>query len=52
VSVVQEAYVAGVSTRKVDQIVESLALRISRSVVRKALVLAYGVHSARPSSVA
>jgi hypothetical protein len=31
VSVVQEAYVAGVSTRKVDQVVESLGLRISRS---------------------
>src|SRR6266545_3100182 len=86
VSVVQEAYVAGVSTRKVDQVVESLGLRISRSevsrvcagldeqvdafrnrplegrypylwldakvekvrdsgrVLRKALVLAYGVH--------
>ncbi len=82
----QEAYVAGVSTRKVDQVVESLGLRISKSevsricsgldeqveafrnrplegrypylwldakvekvrdggrVVRKALVLAYGVH--------
>jgi transposase-like protein len=86
VSVVQEAYVAGVSTRKVDQVVESLGLRISKSevsricqgldeqvdafrnrplegsypylwldakvekvrdggrVVRKTLVLAYGVH--------
>src|SRR5437867_2784828 len=86
VSVVQEAYVAGVSTRKVGQVVESLGLRISKSegsricagldeqvdafrnrplegrypylwldakvekvrdggrVVRKALVLAYGVH--------
>jgi transposase-like protein len=86
VSVVQEAYVAGVSTRKVDQLVESLGLRVSKSevsricagldeqvdafrnrplegrypylwldakvekvrdggrVVRKALVLAYGVH--------
>jgi transposase-like protein len=86
VSVVQEAYVAGVSTHKVDQVVESLGLRISKSevsricqgldeqveafrnrplegrypylwldakvervrdsgrVVRKALVLAYGVH--------
>jgi putative transposase len=86
VSVVQEAYVAGVSTRKVDQVVESLGLRISKSevsricagldeqvdafrnrplegrypylwldakiekvrdggrVLRKALVLAYGVH--------
>jgi putative transposase len=86
VSVVQEAYVAGVSTRKADQVVESLGLRISKSevsricqgldeqvdafrnrplegrypylwldakvekvrdggrVVRKCLVLAYGVH--------
>ena len=86
VSVVQEAYVAGVSTRKLDQVVESLGLRISKSevsricagldeqvdafrnrplegrypylwldakvervrdggrVVRKCLVLAYGVH--------
>jgi putative transposase len=86
VSVVQEAYVTGVSTRKVDQLVESLGLRISKSevsricagldeqvdafrnrplegrypylwldakvekvrdggrVVRKCLVLAYGVH--------
>src|SRR5215470_19431110 len=86
VAVVQEAYVAGVSTRKVDQVVESLGIRISKSevsricagldeqvdafrdrplegrypyrwldakvekvrdggrVVRKALVLAYGVH--------
>src|SRR5207237_1139292 len=86
VAVVQEAYVAGVSTRKVDQLVESLGLRISKSevsricqgldeqveafrqrplegcypylwldakvekvrdggrVVRKCLVLAYGVH--------
>jgi putative transposase len=86
VSVVQEAYVAGVSTRKVDQVVESLGLRITKSevsricagldeqveafrnrplegrypylwldakvekvrdsgrVVRKCLVLAYGVH--------
>src|SRR5438046_8814840 len=87
VSVVQEAYVAGFSTRKVDQVVESLGLRISKSevsricagldeqvdafrnrplggrypylwleaevekvrdggrVVRKALVLVYGVHA-------
>jgi putative transposase len=30
VSVVQEAYVAGVSTGKVDQVVESLGLRISK----------------------
>jgi transposase-like protein len=35
VSVVQEAYVAGVSTRKVDQVVESLGLRISRSEVSR-----------------
>jgi len=33
VSVVQQAYVCGVSTRKVDQLVESLGLRISRSGV-------------------
>jgi transposase-like protein len=87
VAVIQEAYVAGVSTRKMDQVVESLGLRISKSevsricqgldeqveafrqrplegaypylwldakvekvrdggrVVRKALVLAYGVHA-------
>jgi putative transposase len=35
VAVVQEAYVAGVSTRKVDQLVESLGLRISRSEVSR-----------------
>lgn len=87
VAVIQEAYVAGVSTRKMDQVVESLGLRISKSevsricsgldeqvdafrnrplegsypylwldakvekvrdggrVVRKCLVLAYGVHA-------
>src|SRR5918995_1279890 len=33
--VVQEAYVAGVSTRKVDQVVESLGLRVSRSEVSR-----------------
>jgi len=33
VSVVQEAYVAGVSTRRVDQVVESLGLRVSKSEV-------------------
>src|SRR5947199_8672127 len=33
VAVVQEAYVAGVSTRKVDQVVESLGLRVSKSEV-------------------
>ena len=31
----QEAYVAGVSTRKVDQLVESLGLRISKSEVSR-----------------
>src|SRR6266480_4488438 len=35
VSVVQEAYVAGVSTRKIDQVVESLGLRISKSEVSR-----------------
>jgi len=35
VSVVQQAYVCGVSTRKVDQLVESLGLRISRSEVSR-----------------
>ncbi|MDP8943246.1 MAG: transposase [Actinomycetota bacterium] len=35
VAVVQEAYVAGVSTRKVDQVVESLGLRVSRSEVSR-----------------
>jgi transposase-like protein len=35
VSVVQEAYVAGVSTRKVDQVVESLGLRITKSEVSR-----------------
>jgi transposase-like protein len=31
----EEAYVAGVSTRKVDQVVESLGLRISKSEVSR-----------------
>ena len=35
VSVVGEAYVAGVSTRRVDQVVESLGLRISKSEVSR-----------------
>jgi transposase-like protein len=35
VAVVQKAYVAGVSTRKVDQLVESLGLRISKSEVSR-----------------
>jgi putative transposase len=34
-SVIQQAYVAGVSTRKVDQVVESLGLRVSRSEVSR-----------------
>jgi transposase-like protein len=33
VAVVQQAYVCGVSTRRVDQLVESLGLRVSRSEV-------------------
>jgi transposase-like protein len=32
-SVIQQAYVAGVSTRKVDQVVESRGLRVSKSEV-------------------
>jgi transposase-like protein len=35
VCVVQQAYVCGVSTRRVDQLVESLGLRISRSEVSR-----------------
>jgi transposase-like protein len=35
VAVVQQAYVCGVSTRNVDQLVESLGLRISRSEVSR-----------------
>src|SRR5207342_2458232 len=35
VAVVQQAYVCGVSTRKVDQLVESLGLRVSRSEVSR-----------------
>jgi len=35
VAVVQEAYVAGVSTRKVDKVVESLGLRVSKSEVSR-----------------
>jgi hypothetical protein len=34
-AVVQQAYVWGVSTRRVDQLVESLGLRISRSEVSR-----------------
>jgi transposase-like protein len=34
-SVVQQAYVCGVSTRRVDQLVESLGLRISKSEVSR-----------------
>ena len=39
VSVVQQAYVCGVSTRRVDQLVESLGLRISKSEVSRIAVL-------------
>ncbi len=35
VSVLQRAYVCGVSTRRVDQLVESLGLRISKSEVSR-----------------
>jgi putative transposase len=35
VAVIEQAYVCGVSTRKVDQLVESLGLRISRSEVSR-----------------
>jgi transposase-like protein len=35
VSVIEQAYVCGVSTRKVDQLVESLGLRISKSEVAR-----------------
>jgi putative transposase len=38
-SVVQQAYVCGVSTRRVDQLVESLGLRISRSEVSRICAL-------------
>lgn len=39
VSVVQQAYVCGVSTRRVDQLVESLGLRISKSEGSRIAVL-------------
>jgi putative transposase len=35
VAVVQQAYVCGVSTRRVDQLVESLGLRVSKSEVSR-----------------
>src|SRR6188472_4489320 len=35
VSVVQQAYVCGISTRRVDQLVESLGLRVSKSEVSR-----------------
>jgi putative transposase len=38
-SVVQQGYVGGVSTRRVDQLVESLGLRISRSEVSRVCAL-------------
>jgi putative transposase len=39
VSVVQQAYVCGVSTRRVDQLVESLGLRVSKSEVSRICTL-------------
>jgi putative transposase len=39
VAVVQQAYVCGVSTRRVDQLVESLGLRVSRSEVSRVTAL-------------
>ena len=36
---IQQAYVCGVSTRRVDQLVESLGLRISRSEVSRVCAL-------------
>jgi transposase-like protein len=39
VAVVQQAYVCGVSTRRVDQLVESLGLRISKSEVSRICAL-------------
>src|SRR5215218_5397398 len=39
VAVVQQAYVCGVSTRRVDQLVESLGLRVSRSEVSRVCAL-------------
>jgi transposase-like protein len=48
VNVVQQAYVSGVSTRRVDQLVESLGLRISKSEVsRIAGLLDEQVHAFR-----
>src|SRR6188472_2862759 len=38
-AVIQQAYVCGVSTRRVDQLVESLGLRISRSEVSRICAL-------------
>jgi putative transposase len=39
VAVVQQAYVCGVATRRVDQLVESLGLRTSRSEVSRICAL-------------
>jgi hypothetical protein len=44
-AVVQQAYVCGVSARRVDQLVESLLLRISRSEVSR-VYEAFGEHVA------
>ena len=50
VSVVQQAYVCGVSTRRVDQLVESLGLRISKSEVSR--ITACSTSRSRPSGPA
>ncbi len=48
VSVIQQAYVCGVSTRRVDQLVESLGLRVSRSEVSR--ICAGSTSRSRPSA--
>jgi len=52
VSVVQQAYVCGVSTRRVDQLVESLGLRISKSEVSRIAGLLFGVTATDPETMA
>jgi Transposase, Mutator family len=48
-AVVQQAYVCGVSTRRVDQLVESFRLRISRSEVSVQLAIGPAIRSQRAS---
>jgi hypothetical protein len=52
VSVVQQAYICGVSTRRVDQLVESFGPRISRSEVRRKRENAQRVEDAYRAAVA